>query len=187
MSQSISNQTHAWLFRSTPQRSEIVSTMGRPHPPLRSGRGQGSERISKPGPGSHTFPRTEPAETLTISEIRSLGESPAWRILLVTSSLTTNRTSSSFSGGKRFGSRSRAWRAVVTTSGLGASFRSISASITWLPSRVEEHRPSKNYPQPYGITHYVAMQLLHWRKERCISYTSREHKRLLAMYARLKL
>src|SRR5919199_6818973 len=120
---------HAWLFRSTPQRSEIVSTMGRPHPPLRSGRGQGSERTSKPGPGSHTFPRTEPAETVTVSEIRSLGESPAWRILLVTSSLTTNRTSSSFSGGKRFASRSRAWRALVMTSGLGASFRSISASI----------------------------------------------------------
>src|SRR5918998_5480521 len=100
MSQSISNHTHVCLFCSTPQRSETVSTMGRPHPPLRSDRGQGSEDASKPGPGSHTFPRTELAETVTVSEIWSSGESPAWRMLLVTSSLTTNRTYSSFSGGK---------------------------------------------------------------------------------------
>src|SRR5215213_4580360 len=57
MPQSISNQTHGWLFPSTPQRSEIVSTMGRPHPPLMSDLGQGSEGTSKPGPGSHTLPR----------------------------------------------------------------------------------------------------------------------------------
>src|SRR5215216_3630591 len=74
-------------------------------------------------------PHTEPAETLSVSEMWSFGESPAWRILLVTSSLTTSRTSSSFSGGKRSASRSRVWRAVVTTSGSGASLRSISASI----------------------------------------------------------
>ncbi len=103
--------------------------MGRPHPPLRSGRGPSSAGIPKPEPGSHTLPRTEPAETVTVSEIWSSGESPAWRMLLVTSSLTTSRTSSSFSGGKRFASRSRAWRAVVTTSGSGASLTSISATI----------------------------------------------------------
>ncbi len=101
MSQSISNHTHACLFPSTPQRSEIVSTMGKPHPPLRSERGLGSEGILKPGPGSHTLPRTAPSETVTVSEIWSSAESPAWRMLLVTSSLTTSRTSSSFSGGKR--------------------------------------------------------------------------------------
>jgi hypothetical protein len=129
VSQSISNQTHAQLFCSTPQRSEIVSTIGRPHPPLRPGHGRGSDGTSKPGPASHTLPRTEPAETLTVSEMWSFGESPAWRILLVTSSLTTSRTSSSFSGDKRSASRSRVWRAVVTTSGSGASLRSISASI----------------------------------------------------------
>src|SRR5215217_524165 len=129
VSQSISNQTHAQLFCSTPQRSDIVSTIGRPHPPFRSGCGRGSDSTSKPGPESHTLPRTEPAETLTVSEIWSFDESPAWRILLVTNSLTTSRTSSSFSGGKRSVSRSRVWRAVVTTSGSGASLRSISASI----------------------------------------------------------
>src|SRR5215203_2124667 len=74
VSQSISNQTHACRFRSTPQRSEIVSTMGRPHPPLRSGRGEGSDGTSKPGPGSHTLPCTEPDETATVSEICSSGE-----------------------------------------------------------------------------------------------------------------
>jgi hypothetical protein len=125
VSQSISNQTHAQLFCSTPQRSEIVSTIGRPHPPLRPGRGRGSDGTSKPGPASHTLPRTEPAETLTVSEMWSFGESPAWRILLVTSSLTTSRTSSSFSGDRRSASRSRVWRAVVTTSGSGASLRAI--------------------------------------------------------------
>src|SRR5918994_1560958 len=129
MSQSISNQTHACLFPSTPQRSEIVSTMGRPHPPLRSERGLGSGGILKPGPGSHTLPCTAPSETVTVSEIWSSAESPAWRMLLVTSSLTTSRTSSSFSDGKRSVSWSRAWRAVVTTSGSGANLRSISAII----------------------------------------------------------
>ena len=129
VSQSISNQTHAQLFCSTPQRSDIVSTIGRPHPPFRPGCGRGSDSTSKPGPESHTLPRTDPAETLTVSEIRSVGKRPAWRILLVTSSLTTSLTSSSFSGGKRFVSRSRVWRAVVTTSGSGASLRSISAFI----------------------------------------------------------
>ena len=120
MSQSISNHTHACLFPSIPQRSEIVSTIGRPHPPLRSERRLGSEGIRKPGPGSHTPARTAPSETVTVREIWSSGESPAWRMLLVTSSLTTSLTSSSFSGGKRFASWSRAWRAVVTTSGSGA-------------------------------------------------------------------
>jgi hypothetical protein len=163
MSQSISNQTHAWLFRSTPQRSEIVSTMGRPHPLLKSDRGQGSEGPSKPGPGSHTLPRTEPAETVTVSEMWSLGESPAWRILLVTSSLTTNRTPSSFSGGKRFASRSRAWRAVATTSGSGASLRSISASIE-KSQRVGQH--CKHYvPSITPCYTSMAVQLLCWRKE----------------------
>ena len=130
--------------------------MGRPHPPLRSGRGQGSEGASKPGPGSHTLPRTEPAETLTISEIRSSGESPAWRILLVTSSLTTSRTFSSFADGKRSVSRSRAWRAVVTTSGSGTSLRSISASIKKLQrigQHCEHYVPSVTHPYtPHGYT-----------------------------------
>src|SRR5215203_362778 len=138
MSQSISNHTHACLFSSTPQRSEIVSTIGRPHPPLRSGRGQGSEGIPKPGPGSHTLPRTAPSETVTVSEIWSSAESPAWRMLLVTSSLTTSRTSSSFSGGKISVSWSRAWRADVTTSGSGASLRSISAIIK-KPQQIGQH------------------------------------------------
>src|SRR5918993_916138 len=138
MSQSISNHTHACLFPSTPQRSEIVSTMGRPHPPLRSERGLGSEGIPKPGPGSHTLPRTASSETVTVREICSSGESPAWRMLLVTSSLTTSRTSSSFSGGKRSVSWSRAWRAVVTTSGSGSSLRSISAIIK-KPQQISQH------------------------------------------------
>src|SRR5215208_7080384 len=137
-SQSISNHTHACLLRSTSQRSEIVSTMGRPHPPLRSSCGQGFEGASKPGPGSHTLPRTELAETDTVREICSSHESPAWRMLLVTSSLTTSRTSSSFSGGKRSASRSRAWRAVVTTSGSGVSLTSISATIKNL-QRIVHH------------------------------------------------
>ena len=77
ISQSSSNQTQVWLFRSTPQRSEILSIMGRPHPPLRSGRGEGSDGTSKPGPGSHTLPHTEPAETVTVSEMWSWGESLA--------------------------------------------------------------------------------------------------------------
>src|SRR5215216_6179309 len=92
--QSISNQTHAQPLRSTPQRSEILSRMGRPHPPLQSVLGLGSEGFSKPGPGSHTLPRTEPSEITTVSEICSSGDSPAWRTLLVTSSLTTSRTAS---------------------------------------------------------------------------------------------
>src|SRR5919112_847131 len=139
VSQSISNQTHTWRLRSTPQRSEIVSTMGKPHPPLMSERGEGSEGTSKPEPASHPLPRTEPAETFTVSEIWSLVESPAWTILLVTNSLTTSRTSSSFSAGKRSASPSRAWRAVVTTSGSGANLTSISASIK-KSQRIGQHR-----------------------------------------------
>src|SRR4051794_33941103 len=64
---------------------------GQAHPPLKSDRGHGSEGILKPEPGSHNLPCTEPAETVTESEIWSSGESPAWRMLLVTSSLTTRR------------------------------------------------------------------------------------------------
>jgi hypothetical protein len=162
MSQSISNQTHTQLFCSTPQRSETVSTIGRPHPPLRPGCGRGSDAISKPGPESHTLPRTEPAETLTVSEIWSFGESPAWRILFVTSSLTTSRTSSSFSGGKWSASRSRVWRAVATTSGSGASLRSISASID-KSQRIGQH--GKPYvPSSRVVTRRMAVQLLYWRK-----------------------
>jgi hypothetical protein len=131
-SQSISNQTQARLFRSTPQRSEILSTIGKPHPPFRPGRGRGSESTLKPEPGSHTLPRTEPAVTATESEIWSSGEIPAWRMLLVTSSLTTSRTSSSFPGDNRSLNPSRAWRAVVTTSGSGANIRFTSASIARL-------------------------------------------------------
>jgi hypothetical protein len=77
--QSISNQTHDQPICSTPQRSEILSTMGRPHPPLKSVRGLGSEGSSKPGPGSHTLPRTDLPETITESKIWSFSESPAWR------------------------------------------------------------------------------------------------------------
>lgn len=163
LSQSISNQTHVKLFCSTPQRSEIVSTIGRPHPPLRPGCGRGSDGTSKPGPESHTLPRTEPAETLTVSEIWSFGESPAWRILLVTSSLTTSRTPSTFSGGKRSASRSRVWRAVVTTSGSGASLRSISASIN--KSQRQPAWQECYVPSLRVITRRTAVQLLYWRKE----------------------
>src|SRR5829696_8198839 len=71
MPQSISNHTHAQPLRSTPQRSEILSRMGRPHPPLKSVLGLGSEGFSKPGPGSHTPPRTEPSEITTVTESRA--------------------------------------------------------------------------------------------------------------------
>jgi len=98
MSQSISNHTHAQLFRSTPQRPDSLPTVGRPHPPLRSGRGPSFEGIRKPGPGSHTLPRPDSAEASTESQIWASGERPAWRTLLVASSFTTSRTSSSFSG-----------------------------------------------------------------------------------------
>src|SRR5215218_7065148 len=150
VSQSISNQTHVQLFCSTPQRSEIVSTIGKPHPPLWPGCRRGSDCTSKPGPESHTLPRTEPAETVTVSEIWSLGESPAWRILLVTSSLTTSRTSSSFSDGKRSASRSRAWRPVVTTAGSGTSLTSISAFIK-KSQRIGQHR-MRLYPRSRIVT-----------------------------------
>jgi hypothetical protein len=136
--QSISNQTHDQPLCSTPQRSEILSTMGRPHPPLKSVRGLGSEGLSKPGPGSHTLPRTDLPETITESKIWSFSESAAWRTLLATSSLTTSRAFSSFSGGKRSASRSRAWRAFVTTSGSGSSLRSISATIK-KPQQIGQH------------------------------------------------
>src|SRR5215212_5057660 len=127
-SYSISNQTQAPLF---------LSTIGKPHPPCRPpGRGRGSESASKPEPGSHTLPRTEPAETATESEIWSFGKSPACRMLLVTSSLTTSRTSSSFAGGNRSLSPSRVWRAVVMTSGSGANLRFTSASIARLTPKV---------------------------------------------------
>jgi hypothetical protein len=43
--------------------------MGRPHPPLKSVLGCGSEGFSKPGPGSHTIPCTSPSEITTASEI----------------------------------------------------------------------------------------------------------------------
>jgi hypothetical protein len=111
--------------RSAPQRSEILSTIGKPQPPLKSGRGPGLEGTSKPEPGSSTFPRTEPPLAVTTTRILSLGESPAWRMLLVTSSFTTNRRSSSFVGGKKPASRFRAWRAVEGAPGSGVSFRSI--------------------------------------------------------------
>jgi hypothetical protein len=149
-----------------PQRSEIVSTMGRPHPPLMSGRGQGSEGASKPEPGSHTLPRTEPAETGTVSEIWSSGESSAWRILLVTSSLTTSRTSSSFSCGKRSTSWSRAWRAVVTTSGLGSRLRSISVTIN-----KSQHRGQDRRHYVPSVTQRVTTRCytaLDWRIERYV-------------------
>jgi hypothetical protein len=77
MPQSISNHTHAQPSRSTPQRSEILSTMGRPHPPLKSVLGLGSEGFLKPGPGSHTLPRTDLSEITTVSEICSSGDSLA--------------------------------------------------------------------------------------------------------------
>jgi hypothetical protein len=135
LAQSISNQTHTQLFRSTPQRSEMLSTIGSPHPPLKSARGRVTEGTLKPEPGSRTLPRTASPDTATESEILSFGKSPAWRILLATSSLTAGRTSSNFSGGKSSASGSRALRAVRATSGLGASLRSILA-----PSRVTVYR-----------------------------------------------
>src|SRR5215210_7310993 len=147
MPQSISNQTHAQPLRSTPQRSEILSRMGRPHPPLKSVLGLGSEGFSKPGPGSHTLPRTAPSEITIASEICSSGDSPAWRTLLVTSSLTTNRTSSSFSGGKTVSSRSRQRRAAKTASGLGVSLRSICVT----ESRAGSVRVT-TYPRYYVFT-----------------------------------
>src|SRR4028118_1461159 len=167
--QSISNQTHAQLFCWTPQRSEIISTMGRPQPPLMSDRGLGSEGTSKPEPGSHTLPRTEPDKTVTVSEIWSLGDSSACRILLVTSSLTTSRTSSSFSAGKRSASWSRAWRAIVTTSGSGTSLRSISAFIK-SRSVLVSHAGIK-YPRSRVVTLCKVVQLfeatLLAKKEAC--------------------
>src|SRR5215217_7354928 len=147
VSQSISNQTHVCLFRSTPQRSEIISTMGRPHPPLRSGRGPSSDGTSKPGPGSHTLPRIEPAETVTVSKIWSWGESLAWRTLLVTSSLTTSRTSSSFSGGTRPLTSSRECRAAEMASELEVSLRSIRVSL-----RCVEPTTLISYPPRYIFT-----------------------------------
>src|SRR5215204_2560714 len=68
----------------------------------------------------------------------SLGGSPAWRTLLVTSSLATSRTSSSFSGSKPPSNRSREWRAAKPASELGVSLRSISAFIK-KPQRIDQH------------------------------------------------
>ena len=147
MSQSISNHTHAHPLRSTPQRSEILSTMGRPHPPLKSILGFGSEGFLKPGPGSHTVPRTDPSQITTVSEMRWSGESPAWRTLLVSNSLTTSRTSSSFSGGKPSSSRSRRWRAAEPASELGESLKSICVT----KSRAESVGVT-SYPRYYALS-----------------------------------
>src|SRR5215204_3417583 len=121
--------------------------MGRPHPPLKSVLGLGAEGFSKPGPGSHTIPRTDRSEITTASEICSSGDSPAWRTLLVTSSLTISRTSSSFSRGKTPSSRSRVWRAAKTASEVGVSLRSICV----IESRAESARVT-TYPRYYVYT-----------------------------------
>src|SRR5215207_4270579 len=147
LSQSISNQTHAQPLRSTSQRSEILSTIGRPHPPLKSVLGLGAEGFSKPGPRSHTLRRTDPSEITTASEICSSAESPAWRTLLVTSSLTISRTSSSFSGTNKPSRRSKEWRAAKTASELGVSLRSICVT----ESRAGSVRVT-TYPRYYVYT-----------------------------------
>ena len=49
---------------------------------------------SKPGPGSHTSPRTTPGEADTLTRMSSSGPSPAWSTVLATSSPTRRCTSS---------------------------------------------------------------------------------------------
>jgi hypothetical protein len=60
---------HVTVLLDSPTIRDRLDDGQRPHPLLRSGRGRGSEGTSKPGAGSHTLPRTEPAETVTVSEI----------------------------------------------------------------------------------------------------------------------
>src|SRR5947208_1175934 len=86
-----------------------------------------SRSRSNPGPVSVTSTRTRSGHTSTRRPMVASGSSPAWRTLLVTSSLTNSRMSSRTGPGTWWASRHRAWRAMAGESGSGRSWRSITA------------------------------------------------------------
>src|SRR3954452_711851 len=111
---STSNQTVP-VEGSAPQLEAILRTRKRPQPFDLSGPESAWGYGSKPSPPSDTSPRTCWSPTVTVTAI---GVPRAWRTLLATSSVTSNRSFAMVSGARAGSKSTSRWRAVIGESGL---------------------------------------------------------------------